>query len=430
MAVPDADTCEVEISGLGARGDGIAETPSGRLYVPLAAPGDRLLVRLESVLGDGQRAQIVRRLADGAGRGSPPCPHFGQCGGCAVQHLAPQTYADWKHGLLQGALARRGLDPALAAPLQSVPAASRRRVRFQARRLRHGVALGYFAAASHRVVNIDQCPVALPAIVGLLAPLRRLLAELLPPGGRAGTAVTLADGGLDVLLELAAPPDRAGLERLAAFAESADLARLCWRPRGGGVDSVEPVAMRRPVRADFSGVAVDLPPDGFMQATEAGERLLCTSVVDGLADAGAVADLYAGCGAFSFALAGAGKRVRAVEAAAGHVAALDAAAHRAGVDQKVAVERRDLVRRPLGREELTWCDGVVLDPPRPGAAAQIRSLATSPVPAIAYVSCNPASFARDAATLVAGGYRLKHVTPIDQFTWSPHLELVGIFEKN
>ncbi len=426
MAEPDGAPSEVDITGLGAAGDGIAETQSGRLYVPFAAPGDRLLVRPTGP----SRAKIIKRLADGAGRAEPACPHFGRCGGCAVQHLAPETYTHWKQGLLRNVLARRGLDGDVVTDLQMVPAASRRRVRFQARRLRDGIVLGYFAAASHRVVDIDQCPVALPAIAGLLGPLRRLLAELLGTGERADAAVTLADGGLDVLLGLANPPDGGALDHLAGFAREADLARLCWRPKGGGPDSVEPVALRRTVRVDFSGTGVDLPPDGFLQPSAKGEGLLAAAVLDGLLAAGVIADLHAGCGAFTFALAAAGKWVAAFEVAADHVTALTAASRRAGLDQQVSAECRDLVRRPLSPEDLAAFDGVVLDPPRPGARTQIRTLAQSPVGTIAYVSCNPTSFARDAATLVAGGYRLRRVTPVDQFTWSTHLELVGIFGRN
>lgn len=429
MAKTDGALLEVEITGLGTAGDGMAEIPSGRLYVPLAAPGDRLLVRPIAGTTNPARAKIFERLADGDGRAEPPCSHFGSCGGCAMQHLAPSIYAEWKGGLLRDALGRRGLYGSVMAPPQLVPAASRRRVRFQARRLRHGVALGYFAAASHRVVNIDQCSVSLPAIAELLDPLRLLLAGLLATGERADAAITLADGGLDVLLGLARPPDDGALEQLAGFAHQADLARLCWRPHGGGPDGIEPVALRRPVRVDFSGVAVDLPADGFLQPSAEGEGLLAAAVREGLGGRVEVADLYAGCGAFSFALAGDGKRVTAVEAAADHVAALAAAAGRVGLDHQVSAQCRDLVRRPLGGKELADFDGVCLDPPRPGAAAQIRELVQSSVPVIAYVSCNPVSFARDASRLVEGGYRLRRVTPVDQFTWSAHLELVGIFER-
>ena len=422
---------EVEITALGGGGDGIADTPQGTIFVPCSLPGDRLRVRPEKTRGKGRvfRAAIVARLADGPDRKAPVCRHFGDCGGCALQHLETAAYESWKAGRVRDALSRQGLDPGVVAALRTIPPASRRRVGLKAQR-RGAVALGFFAAASHRVVDFAECPVVAPEIFGLVPDLRRLFGDILAPGARAEAAVTLAEFGLDVVLRLAQPPDLAVLERLAKFAEDSDLARLGWqalRSRGHHAPAPTLVAARRPVQMVYSGVPVDIPPDAFVQPSVDGEKLLGATIAAAFEGARRVIDLYAGCGAFTFALAAAGAHVRAFEAAEDHARALAAAARRAGLDGRVTVERRDLVRRPLLASELGNADAVVLDPPRPGAAPQIAVLADAHVPLIAYVSCNPVSFARDARTLTDGGYRLDSVMPIDQFPFSPHVELVAVF---
>lgn len=437
MAEASDRLLEVEITGLGGGGDGIAETPQGRVFVPFSAPGDRLRVRPQKIRGKGRtfRAAIVARLADGPDRKAPVCRHFGDCGGCALQHLDVAAYRSWKAGRVREALSRQKLDPGVVASLRTIRPASRRRVGLKVQRRDDGtaggaVALGFFAAASHRVVAIAECPVMAPAIFDLLPDLRRLFGEILAPGARAEAAVMLAESGLDVVLRLAHPPDMEVLERLAGFAADADLARLGWqalRPRGQDAPAPEPVVARRPVQMVFSGVPVDIPPDAFVQPSVDGEKLLGATIAAALSGVGRVVDLYAGCGTFTFALAAAGAHVRAFEAADDHARALAAAAGRAGLDGRVTVERRDLVRRPLSASELGDADAVVLDPPRPGAAAQIGVLAGAHVPLVAYVSCNPVSFARDARTLADGGYRLDSVMPIDQFPFSPHVELVALF---
>jgi len=432
-ARPAAALVEVTVVALGAQGDGVAQTGEGRLlHVPYAAPGDRLRVR---PVGDGRagaaRGEIVARLADGPGRADPPCPHFGACGGCAVQHIADVRYAEWKRGLLAGALARRGLAEAPVAPLLLIPPGARRRVRFQAWRGGGRVALGNFGPRSRTVVDLESCAVLASPLAGLLAPLRDLFGKLLPARSAGDAAATLCDNGVDLTLGLPAPPDLAAREALVAFAAARDLARLSWRPHRAGAENEtgEPLVTRRPPVLDAGGVAIQPPPDSFVQPTEAGEAALRERVAGALAGAARVADLYAGCGAFGLPLAARGPAVAAYDVAAEPIAALRAAARAAGLGARVAAEVRDIARRPLSAGELSRFDAVVLDPPRAGADAQARSLAESAVPAVAYVSCNPASFARDARILVDGGYRLARVTPVDQFPWTPHLELVGEFVR-
>jgi 23S rRNA (uracil1939-C5)-methyltransferase len=404
---------EAEICAIGGRGDGVAETAEGRFHVPFTVPGDRLRLTVE-----GGEVVDAERFVDGPGRRTPACRHFTACGGCALQHVDDRAYAAWKRDRVIEALARRGLEIDVEAPVRVAPG-TRRRVRLGARATVRGVVLGFKARRSHRLVAVSECPVARPEIVALLGPLREVLSDCLT--GAAEISVTLADGGLDVAVHTSSVLDLAMRERLAGFAADADLARLTW----GG----EPVVQRRAPRAVFAGIGVDLPPGAFLQPTEAGQGALAGIVSVALEPAQTVADLYAGCGAFSLPLAMAGKRVRAVDADDRQIGALAAVCRDPRLGARLSAETRDLERRPLARSELAAFDGLVLDPPRAGAAAQVREIAASAIPVVAYASCNPATFARDARALVDGGFRLETVTPIDQFLWSAEIELVAVLRR-
>ncbi len=420
---------ELEIAAIGARGDGIAYHDGGPIYIPFAAPGDRVLARLGPARGDGRIGHIQSILAGGPGRTPPHCRHFGRCGGCALQHLGGAHYAEAKRALLVRALERHGLGDAPIAPLRLLPPGTRRRARLSLLRPIAASAparIGFAERASHAIVDLAECPVLGPPLLALVSPLRRLVAEILAPGEAGHATLQGSEGGIDVLLDLPRPPGLQQCETLAAFAEAADLARLCWRAAGSA--AILPIAQRRAVRMNFSGVAVDIPPDAFLQATSEAEAALRQSVLDALRNARRIADLFAGLGTFSFALA-TQAQIRAVEGWRPAVLALRQAARRAGLEGRVVAEERDLEASPLGAAELDACDAVVFDPPRSGAKAQAAALARSRVPRIAAVSCNPATFARDARALVDGGYRLRQVEPIDQFVWSPHLELVARFDR-
>jgi len=425
------DVVKVRIERLGGRGDGVAASPLGPLFVPFTVPGDRVAVRPGASRGDGLAATLVELIEPGPARATPPCPHFGSCGGCALQHVAPADYLAWKRGLVVEALRQRGLDPPVGETVAAAPG-QRRRARFALAAIGGRGHAGFNERASHRIVDLAACPVAAPPLVALLAPLRRLAPDILKAGGRGEAAATLTETGIDLLLRCDGAPGRARLERLAAFAAEADLARLSWQPPHAGRQAVQPaetIVRRRAPVVTFGGVAVELPPDGFVQPTAAGEAALRDLVRGALDGCRRVADLFAGCGSFAFALARAGARVAAFERDADAVGALTTAARRSDLAPRIEAAARDLDRRPLAGPELAPLDGVVLDPPRPGAAAQARALADSRVPVVAYVSCNAGSFARDARTLVDGGYRLERVTPVDQFLWSPHVEVVGVFRR-
>lgn len=338
-----------------------------------------------------------------------------------MQHLSPEAYEAAKLSWLRGALAQQGLKGVEIAPLQRLAPGTRRRARLALARGQ----TGFHARASHRIVDMRECAVLHPALFKLVEPLRRLAKEILPPDQEGAATVTLADAGAAMLLDLPASPKLAALEALAGFAEAQDIARLSYRVKD---QKPVPVAQRRPARVVLAGVAVDLPEEPFLQASAEADMIL-SGAVQSLVGAGArIADLYAGLGTFSFALARK-SAVHAVEGNGDSVKALKHAVSRAKLADRVTVEQRDLARRPLTPQELAGFDAVVFDPPRAGAMAQSRELAASKVAVLAAVSCNPATFARDARILVDGGYRLGRVQPIDSFIWSAQLELVARFKR-
>jgi len=428
---------EVTIESLGGRGDGIAQLGADLgtrpVFVPGTVPGDRVRLRLTGERGGAYRGAVIELLEAGPGRVEPPCPYFGPCGGCALQHWEAARYADWKAGLLGQALARRGLSDVTIRPLVQIPPGTRRRAVLAARcGPGNRIVLGFHERAGHDVVDIESCLLLTPALLALLPALRALLGSLLPAGARAQATLIESEMGIDLLLQLPALPDLQAREALAAFAEQEDLARLsCCDAEG----TTEPIAMRRPPQVTFGGVAVVPPPGGFLQPSAAGEAALTEALLAYLPEeASPVADLYAGCGTFSFAIAAQGapqgqRKVHAVEADAASLSALCQAARVGDLASRVSGEERDLERRPLAPEELKDYAAVIFDPPRAGAKAQAEAIARSSVPLAVAISCNPNSFARDARTLVDGGFTLVEATPIDQFPWSGHLELVALFRR-
>jgi 23S rRNA (uracil1939-C5)-methyltransferase len=416
---------ELTIESIGARGDGVGRADGRPIYVSLTVPGDRVRVELERPRGDGIAGRVVEVLAAGPGRRPAPCPQFGECGGCALQHLEDQHYAAWKEQLIRTALARRGfVDPPLR-PLLRVAPGTRRRTSLTAERAGRSVRLGFHGRESHRVIDAAGCLVVTAALSALLPPLRAALLRMLDDGERIGVTAAAIESGVDLLLEGKRPLTLGSREALAALAVDADLARITWR---ADRSPPEPIAIRRPARIAFAGVAVDLPPGAFLQPTAAGEAALVAAVTLALTGCRDVADLYAGCGTFTFPLAH-GARVHAVEGDAEAIGALSDAARGVARGPSITTEHRDLASDPLTEEELERFDGVVFDPPRAGAKAQAERLARSAVSKVVAVSCDPATFARDARILVDGGYRLLEATPIDQFIWSPHLEVVALFVR-
>ena len=402
------------IKELGAQGDGIAHTPAGPVYVPFALPGETVIAGVER-----QRATLLSVERPSPLRVAPASRHFGSCGGCAIQHLAPEAYREWKREKVVRALASRGFD-AEVEPLVPCPPASRRRVTFTAKVEKGRVLFGFNAAQSHRIVEIEECPIARPEIVAAL-PALRLLAGLLGSAAKPfRLTVTATRTGLDIAAEGVAGP--AGKKRSQAVERviAEGFARL-------SVNGELLIEREKPVVL-FGEVPVALPPGGFLQATEEAEQAMASLVTEHLGGSRLVADLFAGSGTFALRLARQA-RVHAVEADQAALGALDVAARHAPGLKSVTPERRDLFHRPLTAKELDRFDGLVFDPPRAGAEAQCGQIARSAIRRVAAVSCNPGTLGRDLAILKEGGYRISGIVPIDQFLWSPHVEVVALLER-
>jgi 23S rRNA (uracil1939-C5)-methyltransferase len=421
-AMPERPRVEaiLTVEKLGTEGMGFARHEGRPVLLPDILPGERV----RAVLA-GKDATVLERLVDSPDRITPACRHAGRCGGCLLQHLAETPYRDFKRGLIADALGRQGLGAVPVLPVLASPPGSRRRATLEARRQGRQVTLGFHERAGHRIVDLAECSVLRPELVALAAPLRDLLGRMLQDREQASLSLTALDAGIDLGLALPRIPDLEAFERLAGFAADHDLARLWWRAEAM---APVPAAERRIPLVSFGGVPVALPMGGFLQATAEGEAALTQAVLAAVGEAKQVADLHAGSGTFTLPLAAAGARVHAVEWDATALGALASASGRAGLVQ-VTTERRDLEERPLGSAELKSYDAVVFDPPRAGAKRQAEALAQSAVPVIVGVSCNPASFARDAAILTGAGWRLDSVQPVDQFVWSNHIELVGVFKR-
>lgn len=415
---------ETTVDDLGAAGDGIATVAGERLFIPYAAPGDRLVVEPPRGRQAGAKARILELLAGGAVRREPPCPYFGRCGGCVLQHLDPAFVSEWKRRKVETALKRRGLDGVAVAPLVPGGPARRRRVSLTAKSDRKGrLVLGFHERGSHRLIDVRACMVLEPALQALLSPLRELLATHPPKRGEARVQANVTDTGVDMLVEAAFAPSPERFEALAEFAATHDLARLTLLAEGVEM----PVAERRAPRLAWPTLAVAPPPGAFLQADREVERELRRRVAEAAVGATRAIDLFAGIGTLGSALAE-NRSVHFVDADPRAIVALERATN-AWPGGGLSVEQRNLFRRPVAADELHSYDIAVLDPPAAGAREQASALARSTVPRVVYVSCEPATFARDARLLVDGGYRLSGVTPLDQFFWAADVELVAVFER-
>ncbi len=393
---------------LAARGDGVTE--SGR-HVAGALPGDRIDV-------DGT-------LERGPHHVEPPCQHFGTCGGCQLQHADEATLAAFVHDRVVNAAKGQGLEPEEVLPVHLSPPDARRRATFHALRVQGGAVLGFREAGSHRIVDLAHCPVVRPEIEALIDPLRGFIAEH-GPRGNVDISISLSEQGADVAFTHFPLDGLTATEAALDFARDHSLARMTI-DQGFGAETVwEP----EPATVTLSGLPVAMPAGAFLQATEDAEARMIADAREWTDDARIVADLFSGLGTFAFALAGhgpPGRKVLAAEAEqAAHLACKAACARTGG---KVLAIHRDLFRNPLQPDELNRFDAALLDPPRAGTKAQISTIAESTLERIVYISCNPSSWARDAAVLSEAGFRLTKLRPVGQFRWSTHVELVSLFER-
>ncbi len=407
----------VRIERLGERGEGVTRIGGASIHVPYALPGD--LVSVDEEAGPARLATLIGIVEPGPDRIEPFCPYFTRCGGCAVQALAAPPYAAWKRQLLVDALARAGV-PGTVAPLVDAHGTGRRRATVHAGAGADGrTHVGFMRARAHAIIAIEACPILDPGLDGALAAARGAAAAL-SLAKPLDIVATATESGLDIDLRGHGPLSKNDAERLTATAFAHGLARLS----NHGVIVVE--RLRPTLRVGTA--LVEPPPGTFLQATAAGEAALASRVVSALAGARRVADLFAGIGTFALHLS---ERmdVKAFDTDPAALAALDRAARAAGAPHPVTIERRDLFSRPLTSDELGAFDGLVLDPPRAGAEAQVREVAASELSHVVSVSCDVRTFARDAAILVAAGFKAEIIVPIDQFRHSAHVEVFSSFRR-
>ena len=401
---------QIDIQRLGLHGDGIADGP---LYAPLTLPG-------ETVEGDldGNRLTNMRVVTPSEHRVKAPCRHFKSCGGCQLQHAADGFLADWKVEVVRQALAAQGLEAELR-PILTSPPQSRRRAVLSARRTKKAALVGFHARASDVIVEVPDCQLLHPDLLPAHEVILQLCQIASSRKGEISATVTLSDAGIDMAVVGGKPLNGPLLARLAQEVERFKLARLTW--------DGEVVATRSVPAQSFGAASVVPPPGAFLQATQEGETALLDSVKEAITQGESGIDLFAGCGTFTLPLAMT-YRMHGAEGDKAMIDAMDAGWRMAHGLKPVTVEARDLFRNPVVSEDLKY-DFAVIDPPRAGAEAQVAELAKSALSEIAYVSCNPVTFARDAVTLVAAGYHLDWVQAVDQFRWSSHVELASRFVR-
>ncbi len=416
------EVVEVTVARLGHEGDGIAEVEGTRLFVPFALPGERWRVRVEEPVYGGHRTRPLARLAGTAARAEPFCPRFGRCGGCRLQHLEAEAQARFKRERILEELARRRVTVEVLEPVWTSPPASRRRLRLAWSPGRRGrlPRLGFHRRHSRRIEPVDHCPVARPEIDRLLGPLAEMLAESRVAACPVYLAVAANGVDIALLTTWEAPPALWG--RWETFAGAHGVARVAL---GAGIWAETLVRRTEPWVA-VGDLRVPLPPAAFLQATEEGERALVDFVGEAIRDGDRVVDLHAGLGVLTLPHHQRLRRLELVDRDRNAQIAVVRALEAVG-DPRLSYRVRDLEHAPLTPQELAAFDLVVLDPPRAGARAQCEAIARSRLGRVVYVSCNPATFARDARILADAGFRLARLRPVDQFVGSAEVELAALF---
>ena len=419
------------VTGLGQQGEGLAILDGNRIYVADVLPGETVRATLTDQLDrDVFRATVEAIEVPSATRVAPPCVYYDACGGCTLQHMETQAYRTWKVDQVRATLSRGRINPLQWDEPIFIPQATRRRATFAV--LKQGTRLlaGFHGRRSHQIASIEACLLIRPEIMTALEQAKPWLLKVLKEGKAASLFVQEVGGAVEAVLTGPLVADGGDLRIREAFAEwsaASGLSRISWRPQDGREPEI--MIQTRRLLATFGPLTVDLPPGAFLQPSREGEVALVGTVLDFLNESGhkpakTIADLFAGCGTFTGPLLDHGP-VMAVESDSAPIDALRGA--RGG--RRLMVDKRDLLTQPLRKADLTKVDVVVIDPPRAGAKPQAAELTRSDVPAVIYVSCNPVSFAKDASVLLGGGFKLQRVRVVDQFIWSAHTELAGLFTR-
>jgi 23S rRNA (uracil1939-C5)-methyltransferase len=427
---------ELDITRIGHMADGVGVHEGKQVFVPFTCPGDTIKALITRESKDGMRADMLKLITPSSQRQTPACKHFGTCGGCSLQHLDTASYQAFKQDMLGAFMRGIGVDEAVIAPMIIIKEGTRRRADFKMQVDNGIIRIGFFAAKSHKLIDIEECPISDAHLTAILPALKACLAELKKPGRLTSISLTALDNGLDATIKLSAAIGVQDQEKLIQFAQTNNIIRLHTQVKPRHISRKQPRA-QEPVclydegnaSINFAGVNVALPAGAFLQASQEGQMAITQLVLQHLKGASVIADLYSGCGTYSFALIKQAERICAYEGADEMAAAMNNACVTAGFDARIATTVRDLFKHPLTTDELDYFDGVVINPPRNGALPQIENIALSNVGKVVMVSCDPATFKRDAKQLIDAGYRLTLAVPIDQFYWSRHLELVAVFEK-
>ncbi len=417
---------DLTILQLGPKGDGICEGLSGPIFVDRAIPGDKVSIRLQIDSRGIHRGEITELLESSPYRVPAPCPHYESCGNCTLQHLDEQYYRDWKVEVVKEALTKQRLQPQEWKEPIFIGEKKRRRATFAAFKQRDKVVMGYYRRRSKQIADVKSCLVGDPKLLSLRNAVQNYIGPVLRAYTPTDVFLQVVGDSADMLITgpigRTGVPDSQVVQYLEPLLEITSLCRIAWRESEEA--AIKIIASHQPVTATFGGLKVNLPPDAFLQPTVNGERALVDCVLAALPEKGKFADLFSGCGTFSGPMLARGS-VDCFESSQEAVSALGKAAR----GRQLRAVRRDLFRNPLRREEANQYDAIVFDPPRAGSPEQAMALKNAKVPVIVGVSCNPATFARDARILCGGGYRLKSVQIVDQFHWSHHVEMVGVFVR-
>ncbi len=408
-------TVELTIDHVGVRGDGIAQNDQGPIYIPFTLKGEHVSANVSNSRGD-----VLQILDASPSRVTPICKHFGECGGCATQHMNAETYSDWKLSIVKDALQKADIDTPIEM-ISDCQVGERRRVTLTANKTNKGTELGYHKAASNQLIAIEECPVATRRIVDHLSHINDVARIVTLHSKPAHLTITALDNGLDIAISA---ESKIGESEIQAVIKKVVAGRVIKRLAFNDQTLVETEALT----TSFGDITVYPPSGSFLQASKRAELLMVDIVSKHLKSSKKVADLFSGCGTFTFPLAKK-SQVHAVEMSGAALNTIDNAFRIQQGLKQITTERRDLARRPLMRDELKHFQGVVFDPPRAGAETQAKQLARSVVKKIAAVSCNPITLARDLTILTGGGFKIKSITAIDQFLFSAHVEVVALLER-